>query len=81
MAYEEDRFASADQVSFYTGKVRKRLILVLDSVTAHEFRYFLFVLFHCSYFFNDRFYVFLAKNHQRSLIFSNICLKGKSCPS
>lgn len=37
MAYEEDQLNSLNNDIYYTGKVRKRLILVLDCVTAHDF--------------------------------------------
>lgn len=37
MAFEEDRHDIGINVIHYTGKLRKRLILVLDCVTPHDF--------------------------------------------
>lgn len=36
-AYEEDRFLKNPRASTYTGHIRRRLVLVLDCVTPHEF--------------------------------------------
>lgn len=37
LAYEEDRFLKNPRASTYTGHIRRRLVLVLDCVTPHEF--------------------------------------------
>lgn len=37
MAFEEEHGDSMTNDIYYTGKVRKRLVLVLDCVTAHDF--------------------------------------------
>lgn len=37
MAFEEDHGDLLTNDIYYTGKVRKRLVLVLDCVTAHDF--------------------------------------------
>lgn len=43
MAFEEDQNDSLSNDIYYTGKVRKRLVLVLDCVTAHDFEYVLWI--------------------------------------
>lgn len=78
MAYEEDRFSSSDQVSVYTGKVRKRLILVLDSVTAHDFRYF--SLFYSIVDSSLMVVSFFSKKSSAFVNLQQYLLKGKKLP-
>lgn len=43
MAYEEMPAENFTNNNFFTGGLRKRLVLVLDCVTPHDFEYALFV--------------------------------------
>lgn len=42
MAYEEVQAENFTNNNFFTGGLRKRLVLVLDCVTPHDFEYALF---------------------------------------